>query len=199
MSRPFQYAWLLCALWLTLTTSVRGEILPPPAPGGFGWKLNFPVGLLRDEQVRRELRLTDRAIARVEALAEEIASGNPSSGHLDPAVLSIPDRFKARWAGLLTAEQRSRLHQIELQRAPLLQVLSEPEVARQLMLSTEQATAIREIFKKDYYRNAARAAKDLEPIDDTARMDVQLNTFLTMEQKLALEELRGNPVASNDK
>lgn len=149
--------------------------------------------------MRRDLRLSERAIAEVEALASEIASGKPSSGHQSPAVFWIPDRFKARWSGLLTAEQRSRLHQIELQRAPLLQVLSEPEVARQLMLSTEQSTAIREIFKKDYYRNAARAAKDLEPIDDTARMDVRLNALLTVEQKLALEELRGKPVAADDK
>ncbi len=142
------------------------------------------------------LRLSEPQIAELEKLVADIA-GDASSSHL-ATVLSIPEKLKARWIELLTAEQRDRLHEIELQRAPLLKVLCEPEVVKHLALRSDQIKDIEVVHSKDYYRKQARIAKDLDPVslDDVARTEERLNALLSEEQKSVLKRIRGRPVES---
>lgn len=191
-------AWLLLALGLAAGVWAQAEIRKPPAPSGFGWKQNLPLGLLREQRVQRDLKLSQRDIAEVESLAADIAKSKASTLEGMPKVLSVPDTFQPRWASLLTADQRSRLAQIELQRAPLLDVLTEPEVVTELMLSAEQKEAILEMYKRNYRRNAAAEAKGVELGDEKPKYDKPLHALLSTQQQRALERLRGELVREDD-
>jgi len=194
----YHQRFLVVLFAASVFNAASAEIRPPPTPSGFGWKRNLPVTLLRDKQVQRELGLNQQTVDEFEAIVAEITKSSPLTPNQGTLFLSIPDKYKSWWTGFLSDSQRSRLSQLELQQAPLLQVLCEPEVIKELKISSDQTDAICAIHKKDYYRNAAREAKDLDPIDDSAGIAKRLLSLLSPEQKRLLDDLKGRPLVSGE-
>jgi len=64
----------------------------------------------------------------------------------------------------------------------------------ELKLSAEQKESVLKMYKQNYRRNAAREAKDADPIDESATYDQRLKALLSTEQERALERLRGEVV-----
>jgi hypothetical protein len=109
--------------------SLRAEISPLPKLRGIGWRKSLPTHLLGNEAVHREIGLSDDLVQQVNDLRTQLeneAKANPSMR------LSRHAQVEAKWNELLTPKQKSRLDEIRLQEARLLDAFSDEEVIKEL-------------------------------------------------------------------
>lgn len=154
-----------------------------------------PLLLLSRPDVRHDLGLSveqqaeaDRAIRSLYAEAAALR-GKPDAEAL-PARRAV-DAMQVRWlAEHLTAEQQSRLEQIDLQWEGPSALITRPSVAQILSLTEPQRSALAQAV-------AARHRLRVEggnPIDDERRLAEQAMEILRPEQKELWNELLGRPM-----
>jgi hypothetical protein len=145
--------------------------------GGFQGPGADPIQLLRNEQVKKELKLTDEQAAKV------------------------PEAVKKAIAEVLKPEQAKRLRQIELQLRGA-QAFNDASVQSELKMTDEQKTSVKTILG-DYQKEMAAAMKEaqggnfqgLREKMQTLRKesDEKLQGVLKDDQKKAYKEMLGEP------
>ena len=178
------------------------------------------LGLLRLEQVQKDLKLTGEQMTKVTKLSEELGAEMRKEFS---SLREIDDREKrrAKMTGLtkefdskargqlcdvLNKEQMTRLDQIRMQARPVVQNLADKDVAGQLKLTQEQKKELAKIGKdmrtkqSELYgtmRGASReqrteASQKLRKIRSDA--DKEALELLTADQKQAFEKMQGKKI-----
>ena len=187
---------------------------------GRGWSRGSLLGLLAVEQVQKELKLDDEAVAKVGKLREKIREEltEPYS-----AARKIEDREKrfAKYAELrdqgdrkareglrdvLVREQMMRLYQIRMQVRAVVNSLENRFVARRLELTDEQKEKLAKI-NKDARAKRSELFSGLRDASDEQRREAfekfrnlrtetgeQALGLLTAEQKKAFEDMKGEKI-----
>jgi hypothetical protein len=178
------------------------------------------LGLLRIEQVQKELKLNDEAVAKVEKLREKIR-GEMTEQY--SAAREIEDREKrfARYSELrdqydrkareglrdvLAREQMMRLYQIRMQVRAVVDSLENRYVARRLELTDEQKEKVATINKDVRARRSELFSGMRDATDEQRReafekyrkirtdADEKALGMLTDEQKEAFEKMKGEKI-----
>jgi Spy/CpxP family protein refolding chaperone len=187
---------------------------------GSGRSRGSLLGLLGIEQVQKELKLNDEAVAKVEKLREEIR-GEMTEPY--SAARKIEDREKrfAKYAELrnqydqkareglrdvLAREQTMRLYQIRMQVRAVVESLENRYVARRLELTDEQKEKLAKInkdaqAKRSELFSGARDASDeqrREAFEKYRKLRTETGEqalgVLTAEQKKAFEDMKGEKI-----
>jgi Spy/CpxP family protein refolding chaperone len=200
---------ILSGLFLAalLSSPVVGQGKPPSA--NETQFLGGPLEVLTHGAVRKELKLTDEQIQRLEALRGVQPSSLPGVKLRNAA--GVAKATKSAMTEILKPAQKTRLKQIVLQ--GLLQIgglgaaLSDPDVAADLELTESQKKKIAAAVDADHKRTHSgtgsggeskkkKDALDPKKADDDPRrkaLDAKLDKLLTADQKAKLIELQGAP------
>ncbi|MGB2824730.1 MAG: Spy/CpxP family protein refolding chaperone [Phycisphaerae bacterium] len=188
-------------------------------PGG-GISRGSLLGLLRLEQVQKELKLSDEQLAKVKKVSEEISAEMKKQY---AALREIEDRQKRRekmteladqydqkareqLRDVLAREQMTRLYQVRLQVRDALDSLGSGYVAGKLKLTDEQKKKLVQI-SKDVQAKRTELFRDLRDASQEQRTeayqkyrklrsdaDKEALEALTAEQKKAFEEMKGKKI-----
>ncbi len=208
---------LVVVLALTLGAAFVTQV---QAQGFGGRNRGSLLGLLGIEQVQKELKLNDEAVASVEKLSEKIR-GEMTEQY--SAAREIEDREKrsAKYAELrdqydrkaregisdvLAREQMMRLYQIRMQVRAVVDSLESRYVARRLELTDEQKEKLAKI-NKDAQAKRSELFGSMRDASDEQRREAfakyrKLSTeaneqalgLLTAEQKKAFEDMKGEKI-----
>ncbi|MFN7731313.1 MAG: hypothetical protein ACK5OB_05390 [Pirellula sp.] len=196
---------LLCC-WFP--SQLHAEISPLPKLKGFGWKKALPLHLLGTPAVCKDVGLTDAVRQQIQDYQAKLESDAKTDASLKG---SIHSKVEAKWAELLTPEQIARLHQIHLQSASLLNILSDAAVLEELGgLTDKQKESLHEAHKRHHiiqesFPNKLRnGPKPYTPeerrqliADRMQQNDLELERklvdLMTPEQREMLEKLKGQP------
>ncbi len=158
------------------------------------------MGLLRSNDVRTELKLTDEQNQSIDEIGRELQQairgvfenglGNEPPGpetfeRLRAQIDGAAKKFEDRAIALLTPDQGKRFSQLRLQREGATGLLRE-ETATALKLTDEQKGKLREIL--------AGNNPFLSP-EERERMDKDAAAVLTSDQQKSLAELKGSAFA----
>jgi Spy/CpxP family protein refolding chaperone len=201
--------------WMVVTVLTMAVLIPamaqPPAgrPGGpFGGRFGGPMlmlGLLRNQQVQQELKLTDQQKQQLEQLGEQWREKMRGLRDLPPEerrqkVEGMRAEVEKQLATTLNEQQMKRLKQIALQ-VEGYAALERPEVAEQVGLTKEQRQKIRDILRQanEKRREAFQQGQgDRQAAFQRMReirqwVDGEIEKLLTAEQKKKWQELVGAP------
>jgi Spy/CpxP family protein refolding chaperone len=187
---------------------------------GRGMSRGSYLGLLRMEQVQKELKLSEEQVTKVATIGEELRE---SMREQYTALRDIEDRGQRRekmtelsaqfdqkarekLGDVLEKEQMTRLNQIRMQVRAVMESLDDKDVAKQLKLTEEQQKKLAQIKKdtqikqSELYgtmRGASREQRTevfqkLRKIRNDA--DKQALELLTAEQKEAFEKMKGDKI-----
>ncbi len=178
------------------------------------------IDLLRIEQVQKELKLSDEALAKVEKLREKIqgeireqySAARESEDREKPSAkyADLLDQYdqKARegLSDVLTREQMKRLYQIHMQVQAVVYSLENRYVARRLELTDEQKEKLATI-NKDVKAKRTELMSGMPDASQEQRMeafekyrkllgktDEQALEVLTAEQRKAFEKMKGKKI-----
>jgi Spy/CpxP family protein refolding chaperone len=195
---------------LTMAVLIPAMAQPPAGrPGGpFGGRLGGPMlmlGLLRNQQVQQELKLTDQQRQRLEQLGEQWREKMRGLRDLPPEERrqkgeGMRAEVEKQLATILNEQQMKRLKQIALQ-VEGYAALERPEIADQVGLTKEQRQKIRDILRQaDEKRREAfqQGQGDRQAAFQRMReirqwVDGEIEKLLTAEQKKKWQELVGAP------
>ena len=201
--------------WMAVTVLTMAVLIPamaqPPAgrPGGpFGGRLGGPMlmlGLLRNQQVQQELKLTDQQKQQLEQLGEQWREKMRGLRDLPPEerrqkVEGMRAEVEKQLSQILNEQQMKRLKQIALQ-VEGYAALERPEIADQVGLTKEQRQKIRDILRQaaEKRREAFQQGRsDRQAAFQRMReirqwVDGEIEKLLTAEQKKKWQELVGAP------
>ncbi|MFA0768472.1 MAG: hypothetical protein OXFUSZZB_001800 [Candidatus Fervidibacter sp.] len=201
--------------WMAVTVLTMAVLIPamaqPPAgrPGGpFGGRLGGPMlmlGLLRNQQVQQELKLTDQQKQQLEQLGEQWREKMRGLRDLPPEerrqkVQGMRAEVEKQLSQILNEQQMKRLKQIALQ-VEGYAALERPEIADQVGLTKEQRQKIRDILRQagEKRREAFQQGQgDRQAAFQRMReirqwVDGEIEKLLTAEQKKKWQELVGAP------
>ena len=201
--------------WMAVTVLTMAVLIPamaqPPAgrPGGpFGGRLGGPMlmlGLLRNQQVQQELKLTDQQKQQLEQLGEQWREKMRGLRDLPPEerrqkVQGMRAEVEKQLSQILNEQQMKRLKQIALQ-VEGYAALERPEIADQVGLTKEQRQKIRDILRQaaEKRREAFQQGRsDRQAAFQRMReirqwVDGEIEKLLTAEQKKKWQELVGAP------
>lgn len=201
--------------WMAVTVLTMAVLIPamaqPPAgrPGGpFGGRLGGPMlmlGLLRNQQVQQELKLTDQQKQQLEQLGEQWREKMRGLRDLPPEERrqkgeGMRAEVEKQLATTLNEQQMKRLKQIALQ-VEGYAALERPEIADQVGLTKEQRQKIRDILRQaaEKRREAFQQGRsDRQAAFQRMReirqwVDGEIEKLLTAEQKKKWQELVGAP------
>jgi len=179
-----------------------------------------PLGLVRLKQVQKDLKLTEEQVAKVTELGEEFGAEMQKEFS---SLREIDDRAKRRakmseltkqldckarekLCDVLNKEQMARLDQIRLQARPVVQNLTDKDVAGQLKLTQEQRKKIAKIgkgmrAKQSELYGTMRGASREQRAETTKKLrqiradaNKQALELLTTEQKQAFEKMQGKKI-----
>jgi len=178
------------------------------------------LGLLAIEQVQKELKLNDEAVAKVEKLREKIR-GEMAEQYSAAREIEHPDKRSAKYAelrdqydqkareglrGLLAREQMIRLYQIRLQVRAVVDSLENRYVAGKLKLTDDQKAKLAAI-SKDAQAKRSELFSGMRGASDEQRRaafekfrklraetDEKALGVLTAEQKKAFEDMKGEKI-----
>ncbi|HWP31907.1 MAG TPA: hypothetical protein VNK96_09340 [Fimbriimonadales bacterium] len=183
----------------------EGQDRPRFGQGGMGRRGGY-FGLLRRDDVRKELKLTQEQIAKIEALSEQFR-GQP--GQRDPQGARDPNAMRERLQKMeaaikeiLNAEQFKRLQELRLQlEGP--SAIARPEVQEKLGLSEAQKKQIEEILNKSQeemralFQQGGGAGGRQEAMEAIRKIreetDKKILAVLTEEQRKKWETMLGKP------
>jgi Spy/CpxP family protein refolding chaperone len=178
------------------------------------------LGLLRIEQVQKELKLNEEQVEKVKKVSEEISAEMRKQY---TALREIEDREKRmakmteladqsdqkareKLRDVLTREQTTRLYQIRMQVRAVLDSLSNRYVAGKLKLTEEQKKKLAQI-NKDAQAKRSELFRDLRNASREQRTEAYQKyrkirseadkaalDVLTAEQKKAFEEMKGKKI-----
>lgn len=169
----------------------RGERRGPGGPGGPG----AGIGLLMNDKVQAELKLTDDQKEKLRGLGREMRENREDT--------------EKKLAEILTPEQMSRLKELRLQVGGVA-VLTTPEVAKELALTDDQLSKLKELQQESMagMREAYQGMRDLSQDARQAKMTEMREKMeksrqetlkkamevLTPEQREKLEKMKGAKV-----
>jgi Spy/CpxP family protein refolding chaperone len=195
---------------LTMAVLIPAMAQPPAGrPGGpFGGRLGGPMlmlGLLRNQQVQQELKLTDQQKQQLEQLGEQWREKMRGLRDLPPEerrqkVQGMRAEVEKQLSQILNEQQMKRLKQIALQ-VEGYAALERPEIADQVGLTKEQRQKIRDILRQagEKRREAFQQGQgDRQAAFQRMReirqwVDGEIEKLLTAEQKKKWQELVGAP------
>ncbi|MCH8044704.1 MAG: Spy/CpxP family protein refolding chaperone [Planctomycetes bacterium] len=208
------------SLVVVLALSLSAAFAAQAQAQGRGGSRSSLLGLLRIEQVQKELKLDDEAVAKVGKLREKIR-GELTEPYT--AARKIEDREKrfAKYVELrnqsdrkareglrdvLEREQMMRLYQIRMQVRAVADSLENRYVARRLKLTDEQKEKLAKI-NKDARAKRSKLFSGLRDASDEQRREAfekfrklrtktgeQALALLTAEQKKAFEDMQGEKI-----
>ncbi len=194
----------------------RGQGGQPPGPP-VGAPMMFArggpmlmLGLFRNPQVQKELKLTEEQRTKLEQLGEQLREKfrglgqelrNLSPEEREKRLESLNAEVEKELAKILNEQQLKRLRQISLQ-VEGLAALGRPSIAKEVGITEEQQAKIREILREAAEKR--RAIFQQGPTGDPqARfqemqkirqwVDEQIEKLLTERQKKRWRELIGEP------
>jgi Spy/CpxP family protein refolding chaperone len=215
-------SWLVPVLALVFGTALAAAAQTPPAegarrgPGGDRARGTL-LGLLKLEQVQKELKLTEELLGKVKKVDEEItAEMTKESAALREIedrdqrrakMTELADKLDAKSAeklgDVLSKEQMTRLQEVRMQVRSVVDSLGNKAVAEKLKVTEEQKTKLAEINKDLQAKRTelfagmrdateeqrAEAMKKFRKVRSDA--DEKALALLTPEQKKAFEDMRG--------
>ena len=176
----------------------------PGGPGGFGG--GGPLGVLRDEQAREELGITDDQMQKIQDIQRrqgermrDMFSGlrDLSDDERRERFADLREKMQEQQEELqkevdevLLPQQRDRLKQISLQqrmRFGAQNALASPDIAKELGITDEQLETLQSV--------AREAEEDLRRKTEELREEAKQKVLgvLTADQKAKLERLIGEP------
>lgn len=216
--------WVMTGIAVALVASLAAA-QPPRGKGrggfGGGGMQGGPVALLRMEEVRKELNVTDEQKSKVDELMEEMRQNRPNFNFQELQDLSEAERQKKmeefrkqaeqtakqaeeKLSKILDAKQMERLGQLRLQREGIMAVMRS-DVATKVGLTQEQQEKLKKIQEEARPRPPAGNFQDLSEDErrelftkmrerqQKARADME--GVLTEEQKTKLNEMKGKEFA----
>jgi Spy/CpxP family protein refolding chaperone len=221
MTRVQQVLTPFMALVLgTVVATVATAQAPRGRGVGMGLSRGSLLGLLRIEQVRKDLKLSDEASDKVSALGEKLRTemreqftklreidGQAQRRAKMTELRDEADRKeREQLRDVLSREQLMRLYQIRMQVRPLAESLANRYVANRLELTEEQKTKLAEVVKQTQEKQTQLRGnmRNLRDATQEQRMelfqkfrkiqtdaDAQALGLLTAEQKESLEKMKG--------
>lgn len=205
--------WIACGvLCCGFPSQLQAEISPLPKLKGFGWKKALPLQLLGDEAVCKDVGVTETVRQQIQDYQSQLESDAKTDASLKGI---IPSKVEAKWSELLTPQQIARLHQLHLQSASLLDILSDAAVLEELGgLSERQKGWLHEAHKRHHiiqesFPNKIRNGPKRYTQDELRQLiadrmkqndlelDRKLVDLMTPEQREMLTKLKGQPLNSN--
>lgn len=199
----------LCSVFCLLSAELLAQP-PGRGRGGFGRGMGGQIGLLMNEEVRKEIELLEDQESDLRAMGEEIRDeireemGDMFRGMRDLSpeerearmedirarMDEVRKEAEGRMAKILLPHQVERLKQIEVQQQIQREggaALAEGSLAEKLNLSDEQ--------KAQMTAKAAEARKELEEKIRQARQEAQekILSILTPEQRAQYDAMVGTP------
>ncbi len=168
--------------------------------GGFGG--GGKVGLIQNEQVQQELKLTDEQKSKVGEVAARVREAGPQRGQGggQPDREQIRERMQAmsrvvaeeekKLDEILDDQQKARLEQISLQ-VTGVRALNREEVASKLGLSDEQKEKIQAALRNQAGPGAGGPGNPGAQRERREQLQTSVLALLTDEQKQKWEELKG--------
>lgn len=217
---------LLTVLTLTLVLGGVFAMLAQAAEGPQrgsrrgGFSRDSLLGLLRLEQVQKEMKLTPEQTAKVNEIAEklgtevrekyaalrEIEDRAERRTKTEELRDQIDDQLRDQLRDVVSREQMMRLYQIRMQVRPAAESLANPYVARRLELTEEQQKKVAEVAKEAQEKQSELFAKmrnagDQERSEAFQKLrqirseaDEKALAVLTDEQKEAFEKMKGEKI-----
>lgn len=195
---------IACGIVLTLAAVASAQ------RGRFGGRGDSPLGLLRSDEVQKELEITDEQKAEITKILEESRGDRPRINFRDLSEEQRREKFAelreqaqkraaetmTKVEGVLLPPQVKRLKQLGIQ-ARGLRALSDDEVAKTLKLTDDQqkeiaaayeksAQQMRELFQGGNREGAREKLTDLRKQTEETILGV-----LTDDQKKEFENLKG--------
>jgi len=178
------------------------------------------IGLLRIEQVQKELKLNEDQLAKVQEVAEalgtqmreqygalrEIEDREQQRAKMNELRDEFDSKAREQLRGVLQREQMMRLYQIRMQVRPLIDSLENRYVARRLNLTDEQKAKLAEVDKEAEAKMSELYGKMRDANEDQrselyqqyrairSEGDEKALAVLTDEQKKAFEEMKGEKI-----
>lgn len=185
-----------------------------------GFSRGSLLGLLRLDQVQKEMKLNEEQTTKVKALVEKLGA---EMREQYTALRQIEDRqqrltkmtelrdqydqkVREQLRDVVPREQMMRLYQIRMQVRPVVDSLSNRYVARRLELTEEQQKKVAEISKETQAKQselfgAMRNASDEQRTEALQKLrqvrsdaDEKALAVLTAEQREAFEKMKGEKI-----
>lgn len=180
--------------------------------GGFGGGVTF---LVQNEQVQKELKITDEQKTKLKEIADAsrpqrgagggggAARGTPPTEEQLAEMRKRAEETAAKVAGVLTADQNARLKQIQLWQQGTRALTANADLAKELALTDEQKSALKTITDESDKkrrelggggRNASAEERTAAREKATAlqkETDTECLAVLTAGQKTKFDTLKG--------
>ncbi|MDQ2985595.1 MAG: hypothetical protein M3R13_02595 [Armatimonadota bacterium] len=200
-----RFATLVVASMMVASALAQGAAAPPrgggQAPqggrrGGMGMAMGG--GMLMMPELQKELKVTAAQKASIEKILKEMRA-QPRNGNNRDAF----QKYQTRLMGVLTATQKARLNQIQLQSRGG-SALMDPTVQKQLGVTAAQKATLTTLstkFQKDNRAKFEAARKADKPMDVTAMQnlrkaqDAKYLAVLSEAQKTKWKAMIGKPFA----
>ena len=183
---------------------------------GRGFGGGNPAFLLRDEQVRAELKITDEQKSKLDELQssmqEEMRSAFQGAGGDQAAMrktmTTLMEGMAKKVNAILTPEQQQRLKEINIQQTGN-SVVMQKDIQKDLGLKEEQIKKLADLQKKQQDANQSIFQKmrdgeiEREQVQElmtknAKALDAEIDKVLTDEQKKKLKEMAGKPFKRKD-
>ncbi len=216
----------LSVLMITLTLAVAFAATAMAQPersrrgSGRGLSRGSLIGLLRIEQVQKELKLSEEQLAKVSEVGEslgtemreqyaalrEIDDREQQRTKMDALRDEFDSKAREKLHDILAREQMMRLYQIRMQVRSVLDSLDNRYVARRLELTDEQKAKLAEVGKEvqakmsEMYGKMRDASREQRSEmyqkfrNIRSEGDEKALGVLTDEQKKAFEEMKGEKI-----
>ena len=187
---------------------------------GRGLSRDSLLGLLRLEQVQKEMKLSEEQTAKVKELVEklgtemreqyaalrEIEDRDQRRAKMTELSDQFDDKVREQLGDVVPREQMMRLYQIRMQVRPVVDSLSNRYVVRRLELTEEQQQKVAELSKETQAKQselfgAMRDASDEQRQEAFQKLrqvrsdaDEKALAVLTAEQKEAFENMKGEKI-----
>jgi Spy/CpxP family protein refolding chaperone len=216
--RRLMVLWMSLVLGAALVAAAQAQAAEgAPRGPGRGMSRGSLLGLLRLEQVQKEMKLSEEQTAKVKEVVEklgaemreqyaalrEIEDRDQRRAKMTELSDQSDDKVREQLRDVLEREQMMRLYQIRMQVRPVVDSLANRYVARRLELTEERQQKLAEI-NKDMQAKQSEAFSSMRDASEEQRSeafaklrkirsdaDEQALAVLTAEQKEAFEKMKG--------
>ena len=220
-SRRLMVLAITLVLAAAFLAAVQAQAAEGPRRGpGRGFSRGSLLGLLRLEQVQKEMNLNEEQTAKVKEVVEklgaemreqfgalrEIEDRQEQRAKMTELSDQFDDKVREQLRDVVQREQMMRLYQIRMQVRPVADSLANRYVVRRLKLTEEQQKKVAEIAKESQAKQSELFAAMREASDEQrgevfqkmrkirAEADEKALAVLTAEQKEAFEKMKGKKI-----
>ena len=211
---------LALALTAAFLAAAQAQAAEGTRRGPRGFSRGSLLGLLRLEQVQKEMKLNEEQTTKVNQLVEklgaemreqygalrEIEDRDQRRAKMTELGDQFDDKVREQLRDVVEREQMMRLYQIRMQVRPVADSLANRYVVRRLKLTEEQQKKVAEIAKESQARQSELFAGMREASEEKrgevfqklrqlrSDADEKALALLTDEQKQAFEEMKGEKI-----